>query len=124
MSNVEKIVKINLLGAAERWHRYHPKVFPSALITDGIVFLLNEARLTAVIDIILSSQSHPEFKGKWKQQWIFQKNEDSSWSILWQNGMTQAVIHTGTYTDIPLDRVEMMLLRGANEHVVMLPNEL
>src|ERR1022692_36091 len=105
----------------EAYHRFS-KLFPKTVLTDGVLYLADNAACYWLMDIIGSIQSIPEVKSEWLLKVTY--NKAVAWVIVDDgngNVLYKQKIASSTF---PLDEIQLFVTEGEDGlRVVMLPSE-
>lgn len=112
---------------ADQWHRFNA-LMPSALLTDGALYVAKEGGAFWLMDIIASVQHKPKINAEYFQVWRLKVNEDKSALVTCDDGnenilYTQEVPHT----DFNLSEIKLYAIYPSDEPkgdlIIMLPSE-
>lgn len=103
----------------ENYYRYH-----NLLLTDGAYYLAEAANCFWLMDAVWAHSSTKRWLGK--EDFISCKLyvQDSVGKLTFDDGNKNILASQHIpYTDFPLDKVQLFLVRGEGQFVVMLPSE-
>jgi hypothetical protein len=101
-------------------------LMPNMLLTEGIVFLATNAAAHWLIDAIASYLYEPRAIQEEFQVWNLAVDEASRKGVLWMsdgNSDTAIIRQELDYTDFPLEKIALWLVRDDRYWVLMLPSE-
>ncbi|EKD42200.1 MAG: hypothetical protein ACD_73C00271G0001 [uncultured bacterium] len=109
--------ELSQFTGTEQYYRFH-----ELLLTDGTYYLAEAAKCFWFIDVIWS------YVGRWldKEDFITCKLtvNDSIGKVVFDDGNKNVLAsQTIPYTDFPLDKIQLYIVRQDNQFVVMLPSE-
>jgi hypothetical protein len=101
--------------------KYHKVTFlPGVVATDGVAYLLKEAKAYWLIDAIASYQMYPKVRNLAIQFWTLNvKDNKATLTCVADKGKPEVIKQEIEYTDFPLDKQEIWVQNG----VAMLPSE-
>ena len=106
-------------SGTEKYYRYH-----SLLLTDGAFYLAEKAECFWLMDVIWSHAVENQWFGK--EDFITCKLtvQDNAGEIVFDEGNGNVLVTQHVpFTDFPLDHVQLYIVRGDCNLVVMLPGE-
>ena len=121
MENKTNTIKNELtqFTGTENYYRYH-----DLLLTDGVYYLAEAANCFWLMDAVWAHSSTKGWLGK--EDFISCKLnvQDSVGKLTFDDGNKNILASQHIpYTDFPLDKVQLFLVRGEAQFVVMLPSE-
>jgi hypothetical protein len=106
-------------SGTENYYRYH-----SLLLTDGAFYLAEKAECFWLMDVIWSHAMEKHWYGK--EDFITCKLtvQDTVGDVVFDDGNGRILVTQHIpFTDFPLDHVQLFIVQGESNLVVMLPGE-
>jgi hypothetical protein len=100
---------------------------PRVRMTEGVMFLAQQAKAYWLIDAIVSHQTTNRARSNGFQVWKFRRLPDGYCDLRMTDGNSDDPIITQviTYSDFPLDHIEIWMIRSGNGggFTMLLPSE-
>ena len=125
MKKLDTSILAQFIGS-EEFVRYSPMLFKRTILTDGAVYLAEQAGAYWLMDIISSHQSNPKVRGEAFQTWKLQPYKNGAIAVCEDGNKNVVVTQKIPYTDFPfINGEEFKLFATDNGQylIIMLPSE-